>query len=228
MVHKEAYITPATLEARAAAWALELERAGVRRRPLALPGVRPALLVLDMQRYFLDPTSPAFLPAAPSVLPNVLRLIRGWRQAGWPVVLTRHALGEGEEPGIMGHWWRELPREGREEARLATELEAAAATGAEVLRKSRYSAFAGTGLAARLRERGLQAVVIAGVMTHLCCESTARDAFQQDFAVALVTDATASAREDLHLGSLRALGHGFAFLPTTAEALALLPRGSDA
>ncbi len=94
-----------------------------------------------------------------------------------------------------------------------------------MLRKTRYSAFHGTGLEESLRELGVERVVIAGVMTHLCVESTAREAFIRDFEVVLATDASASASEELHLGSLRALGHGFAFLARTGELLDQLNSG---
>jgi len=62
-------------------------------------------------------------------------------------------------------------------------------------------------------------VVITGVMTHLCCESTARDAFMRDLEVFFVIDATATDQEDLHMGSLRALADGFAIMVTTKEVL---------
>ena len=56
-------------------------------------------------------------------------------------------------------------------------------------------------------------------MTHLCCESTARDAFMHDHEVLFVVDATATDDEELHLGSLRALADGFAVLATTREVM---------
>jgi isochorismate hydrolase len=224
MVHSEPYITPQTLEARADAWHTELARAGIGRNPYrAAPG-RTALLVIDMQRYFLREGSHAFLPAGRCVRSNVLRLIDAWRSAGAPVILTRHAVAQGEDPGAMARWWQDTVREGTEDALLDAKI-AASAAGAPVLRKTRYSAFHGTGLQESLRELGVERVVISGVMTHLCVESTAREAFIRDFEVLLATDASASASEELHLGSLRALGHGFAFLARTEKLIDLLKTG---
>lgn len=218
MKHSEPYITPQTLETHADAWSAELFAEGIGRRPEPVPPGKTALLVIDMQRFFLREDSHAFLPAGRCVLPNVVRLIKAWRADGAPVILTRHAVADGEDPGAMARWWRDTVREGTKAAELDPAV-AEAAAGAPVLRKTRYSAFHGTGLEESLRELGVERVVVSGVMTHLCVESTAREAFIRDFEVVLVTDATASASEALHLGSLRALGHGFAFLTRCGELL---------
>jgi bifunctional isochorismate lyase/aryl carrier protein len=224
MVISEPYITPRTLEARSVAWEAELAAAGIGRGPDAIPNEKTALLVIDMQQFFLREDSHAFLPAGRCILPNVLRLIRSWQAAGAPVILSRHAVADGEDPGMMARWWQDTVREGTDDASLDDEV-AEAAAGLPVLRKTRYSAFHGTGLEQSLLELGVERVVVAGVMTHLCVESTAREAFLRDFEVVLATDATASATEELHLGSLRALGHGFALLSRTNELLKQLNNG---
>jgi len=224
MEHRGPYITPQTLEARAAAWDADLAAAGIGRRPEPAPAGRTALLVIDMQRFFLREDSHAFLPAGRCVLPNVVRLIKAWQAAGAPLILTRHAVADGEDPGAMARWWQDTVREGTADAELDPAV-AEAAVGVPLLRKTRYSVFHGTGLEESLRELGVERVVITGVMTHLCVESTARDAFIRDFEVVLATDATASVSEELHLGSLRALGHGFAFLARTGELLEQLNTG---
>jgi len=217
MKDQGAYITPETLEARAAAWEAELAEAGIGRgAPPRAPARTTALLVLDMQRFFLEERSHAFLPAGRCARPNVVALIRAWRDADAPVVLTRHALAEGEDPGAMARWWRDTVREDTPDAELDPVV-AQAATALPVLRKTRYSAFHGTDLEKRLQRLGVRRLVIAGVMTHLCVESTAREAFIRDYEVVLATDATASASEALHLGALRGLGHGFAWLARTRD-----------
>jgi nicotinamidase-related amidase len=220
------YITPQTLEARAAAWEAELALAHIGRRPGPLPTAGSALLVIDMQRFFLRESSHAFVPAGRCVLPNVVRLINAWTAADAPVFLTRHAVAAGEDPGAMARWWQDTVREGTDDALLDPAV-ARAAGAAPVLRKTRYSAFHGTGLEESLRRLGVERLVITGVMTHLCVESSAREAFVLDFDVVLATDATASASEALHLGSLRALGHGFACLARTDELLGQLDTGGN-
>lgn len=78
------------------------------------------------------------------------------------------------------------------------------------LQKSRYSAFIGTNLNQILKNMKIDTLVITGIMTHLCCESTARDAFMRDYEVYFVIDATASYNETLHVSSLITLTNGFA------------------
>ncbi|NOZ02549.1 MAG: isochorismatase family protein [Deltaproteobacteria bacterium] len=185
---------------------------------------RAALVVLDAQRYFLDPDAPAFLPSAPAILENVRRLVSTFRKARLPIIFTRHRDPDGDEGDAMESWW------GR---RLDTgsawrELDPGCGhePGDAVVDKTCYSAFRGTDLKARLAGAGVDTVVLAGVQTHLCVETTARDSFQAGFRPALVMDATAAPDLDLHLGSLKALAQGFARVTTTAEVVASLASAS--
>ncbi len=220
-----AYITPQSIETRAAAWEAELTAEGIGRRPGPLPPWRKtALLVIDMQNFFLREGSHACLPAGQTILPNVVQLINGWQSAGGLVLLTRHAVAEGEDPGVMARWWPDTVREGSDDAQLHPTV-AEASAGLPVLRKTRYNAFHHTALEQRLREQGVERVVVAGVMTHLCVDTTAREAFVRDFEVVIPLDATASTSEALHLGSIRALGHGFACLAPTGVLLDHLKDG---
>jgi len=65
-------------------------------------------------------------------------------------------------------------------------------------------------------------VLITGVMTHLCCETTAREAFVRDFKVFFAIDGTATKSDDLHVASLKTLTDGFAIPVTTEEVLGWL------
>jgi isochorismate hydrolase len=72
----------------------------------------------------------------------------------------------------------------------------------------------------------VEQLVITGVTTHLCCESTARSAFMRGFAVFMAIDGTATLNRELHLASLRALAHGFAVPLLVSDLLAALARAS--
>ena len=85
-----------------------------------------------------------------------------------------------------------------------------------VVVKHRYSAFYNTDLETVLRCLKVEELVISGIMTNMCCESTARDAYYRDYRVFFPADATGSINEEMHLGSLRNLAFGFAQV-TTAE-----------
>lgn len=181
---------------------------------------RAALLVTDMQLYFLDGASHAFVPAAETVVENVRRIIDGFRARSLPVVFTRHALLREEETGAMGRWWGDLLYEDDPLSGIVPDL--APLPDEPVVRKTQYSAFVGTDLDELLRAKGVEQVVTTGVMTHLCCESTARDAFMRGYDVFFAIDATASKSEELHLASLKTLTEGFAMPVTTEEVLSWL------
>lgn len=81
-----------------------------------------------------------------------------------------------------------------------------------VVGKKTYSAFRGTGLEEKLREMEVEEVIVTGVMTNLCCETTAREAYVRGFRVFFSTDATASSEVELHEASLKNMAYGFAYL----------------
>ena len=176
-----------------------------------------ALLVIDMQRFFMDESSHAFVTDSPLVAENIRKLVESYRSRGLPVIFTRHALLDDEPPGIMGTWWSDNLRTSDPQSEIVDGL--LPLPGEQVVRKTRYSAFLGTDLEHLLRSKGIERLLITGVMTHLCCESTARDAFMRDFEVFFVIDGTASSDDDLHESSLRCLTDGFVTPVTTEEVL---------
>ena len=202
-MQKEPYYTLENIAAEGARMAEELP---LNPRAAAMALERSALLVIDMQDYFLRADSHAFLPAATAIIPNVRALAAAFRRAGRPVCFTRHA-NTPENAGQMAVWWRELLTDDHPLAAIVTGLPAAGDT---VLVKSQYDAFLHTDLEKFLRRQRVEQLVITGVATHLCCESTARSAFARGFAVFIVVDGTATLNRELHVGSLRALAHGFA------------------
>ena len=206
--------------AKARGWleAVRRYRSPSREKRVTLSPTESALLVIDLQRYFLDEDSHACVPMGRSVLENISKLTDSFRANGRPVIYTRHALLDEEPAGIMDRWWSDVLRVSDPLSEIAPEI--APEPNDQVLRKTRYSAFVGTDLDSALRANGVRSVVITGVMTHLCCESTARDAFMRDFEVYFVVDGTASSDEELHLSSLRTLTDGFAVPVTTKEVLA--------
>ncbi len=176
-----------------------------------------ALLVIDMQRCFLERESHAFLPTSESMLGNVERLVAGYRDRSLPVIFTRHAVLPDENLGAMGRWWKDRIRNEDPMSHIVSSLRPR--DNEIVLRKSKYNAFVGTDLEAELKRLGVRQLIITGVMTHLCCETTAREAFTRDFDVFVVIDGMASSSEDLHVSSLKTMADGFAIPVTTKEAL---------
>jgi isochorismate hydrolase len=202
---KTAYFTDDTIDARAEAMLAEV-RDRVRVRDIAFEPRQSALLILDVQRYFSDPGSHAFIPSLPPVISRILDLEAAYTSAGLPVILTRH-VNTDEDAGLLMTWWKDLIRAGTAHGEIVPGL---VSPNSVVLEKTQYDAFHGTDLERMLRESGVSQVVVAGVMTHLCCETTARSAFVSGFTVFLPVDATATYNEDFHFGSLLNLAHGFA------------------
>lgn len=87
----------------------------------------------------------------------------------------------------------------------------------KVVIKHRYSAFYNTDLETILRCLRVEDLVITGVMTNMCCESTARDAYYRDYRVFFPADGTGSINEEMHLASLLNLAFGFAYITTTHD-----------
>jgi len=176
-----------------------------------------ALLVLDVQNYFFLEDSPAYLTASAGILPKINRLVNQAVRAGWPVIFTSHHAPSGKG-NLMVEKWRRLPR--GEECSLYSGL--SLPEHSERLRKEHYSAFMDTNLAETLRRQRTESVVICGVMTHLCVDTTARHAFMLGWRPIVVADACCSKTDLYHRAALLALRHGFAEI-TNAQELWLVP-----
>jgi nicotinamidase-related amidase len=180
----------------------------------ALDLAKSALAVIDMQCYFLEEDADAYLGAPKRLVTNVLELVGAFRGAAKPIVFTRHAHAKGSDTGEMGRWWDgKLPWEGDRQSDLIDDLEPS--SGERIITKVRYSAFEGTDLDAWLRERSVDTLVVCGVMTNLCVETTARHAFMKDIQPVIVEDACASSDSNYHKASIMNLGYGFAHIEST-------------
>jgi nicotinamidase-related amidase len=210
----EPYVTAETIESKTAEW---LERvAPYNKHPMTLNVPASALIVVDMQSFFLDPASPTFTCGGLAVLPGIARLMAAFRAAGRPVIFTRHVHHpDGLDAGIMGLWWEGMCLEGSPESEVHPDL--ATMPGEKVVLKHRYSAFYDTDLETVLRCMRVEDLVITGLMTNLCCESTARDAYFRDHRVFLPADGNGSVDEELHVASLLNLAFGFAYVTTVDE-----------
>ncbi|CAL1374879.1 unnamed protein product [Linum trigynum] len=166
------------------------------------------LLVIDAQNHFSSMIDP--------ILPNLLSTIQLCRHASVPVLFTRHNQKSPEDYGMLAEWWDgDLIIDGTPESELIppiAELAAEEGGGEVIIEKSTYSAFAQTGLQEKLEEMGVKEVIVTGVMTNLCCETTAREAFVRGFRVFFSADATATSDVDLHDATIKNLAYGFAYL----------------
>ncbi|KAM0008092.1 putative isochorismatase [Helianthus debilis subsp. tardiflorus] len=161
------------------------------------------LLIIDMQNYFSTIANP--------IIPPLTSTIQTCRRASIPVIFTRHCHKSPADYAMLGEWWNnDLIIDGTPESELMPELPRRAED--PVVEKNTYSAFRGTGLEERLKEMGVEEVIVTGVMTNLCCETTAREAFVRGFRVFFSTDATATSTEELHEATLKNMAYGVAYL----------------
>lgn len=91
------------------------------------------------------------------------------------------------------------------------------AEGETTVIKHRYSAFIGTDLDLILRSRGIQTVILTGVGTNVCVESTARDGFQMDYDIVLLSDCTGASTKEAHQTALDVLGQHFGYVANSKE-----------
>ncbi len=207
------YVTSGSLLQKSREWLEAVEP--YNRVELTVVPERSALMVIDMQRFFLDQDSPAFTCGGPAVLPVVRRLVAAFRDAKRPVIFTRHVHHpDNLDSGIMAWWWDDMCLEGSPESEIHPEL--APTPHEKVIFKHRYSAFYNTDLDTVLRCLKIEDLVITGVMTNMCCESTARDAYYRDYRVFFPADGTGAINEEMHLASLMNLAFGFAVVTTAA------------
>lgn len=184
-------------------------------------GLKPALLVIDMQNDFCLPGSVLCVAGAMGCLPKVVEAVDVARSKGVPIIWV---IREHDADGTDVELFRQpMFKEGKASTvpgtpgvQLVEPL--AAATGERVLIKKRFSAFFATELDMVLRRMGVQHVVIAGVQTPNCIRGTAWDALALDYPrVTVLADATASRSEAVQAANLEDMRCASVLTPTVAE-----------
>jgi nicotinamidase-related amidase len=214
-----------------------------------LGATNTALLVIDMQRDFLDPRGYAAragleVPRLRRAIEPIARLLHAARAAGLLIVHTREghlpdlsdcppaklerSQAAGALIGSPGPLGRLLIR-GEYGHDFVDELEPE--PGEIVIDKPGYSAFERTDLQPVLACRGVTQVVLCGITTEVCVSSTLRAAVDRGYRCVTVRDACASAHADLHEAALRMVtveGGIFGTVMDTAQVIARLRIGREA
>lgn len=200
---------------------------------LSLDPRRTALVNVDMQQCFVE-GSPLASPEGPALVARVNDLARVCRETGALVVHTRGWLRSdgsnlGRVPELVPPFITDLYTAGAATALFPEDLEVAA--GDVVLDKPRYGAFHGTDLDLVLRSATVDTVLISGIATNICCDTTAREASQRDYRVVFLSDGTATKEmngvpaAELQRATLASLGMVFASIATVEEAATALRIG---
>ncbi len=167
-----------------------------------------ALLVIDMQRDFLCEGAPLEGYKCRDIVPNVAKLIDYCRKNKIPVIWAIHVHSpHGGDMGLMEDMWPKTgPKggglvKGKAGARIYEGLPQPLDSEV-VIEKHRYSAFFQTDLELHLRRLGVDTLIITGMHTNICCQTTARDGFMRDFKIVFVSDGVASFTPELHQAGL--------------------------
>lgn len=184
---------------------------------------RPGLVVIDAQRIFLDPASPACVMDAENVAGNLARLTEGFRSAGLPVLFTRHLEPASGPRGTNPLFFPRPLVEHDPLSALTPRIHDLAIT-SEILVKDRHDAFS-HGLPESLTGTGI--LFLAGVRTGLCVLSTALGLARHRIVPVVVADACADRHPAIHEAALRCLSAGHAHVRTTGETLHLIASLED-
>lgn len=194
---------------------------------------RTALVVIDMQTYFVDPQSPASVPVAAMIVPGINRLASALRDRGGHVIWVR---GTAHDPdGAWSVFNHDLMTPERRERRATLmDGEGFAFWSQNDIRpedaqvtKNRFSAFSpgASDIGAQLEARGVDSLLIAGTVTGVCCESSARDAMMLNYKVVMVSDGLAAHSDREHNASLSLFYATFGDVQSVDACIASLDRG---
>ena len=215
-----------------------LRRAGKRHPFDTIDPRKSALVVIDMQNHFVAPGFMAETPMAREIAPDINRLAAGVRAMGGHVVWVQNVTTGTWESWSAYHGCLQTPdRAKRRFASMEDGAEGHALWPAldvkpddARMNKTRYSAFiqGSSDIERHLRARGIDTVLVTGVATQVCCESTARDACMLNFRTLMIHDALATDNDDLHNASLNAFNLNFGDVQGVDEALESMARGARA
>ncbi len=196
----------------------------------------PALLVVDMQNDFVRAGAPLEVPDARATIPVQRRLIDAFRSRGRPVVYTRFLSYEAD--CLMWLWSPEChpdtracwPGHMRTYDDIQGPLDCAAVVDELapfpddlVVDKFGYGSFHGTELDDHLRTHGIRSLVVAGTVTQICVEETAREAFHHGYRTTVVADAVSSYAPHLHAATLENFALKFGWVAAADTVLTWLP-----
>ena len=198
----------------------------------SIEAARAALVVVDMQNYFVAENFPGSVPNSRAIVPHINRMAQVMRAAGGTVIWVQTTA-----TGALQYWGNHHKHQLTPE-RVAKRLAGLAegSEGFEVygklevlptdlrVKKMKYSALipeSGT-LFDELKKRDIESVLITGTATNVCCESTARDAMLLDFRVIMLSDGNATWTDEEQNATLNNCSLFFGDVLTTEEAIVRL------
>lgn len=198
-----------------------------------LSAIDTALVVIDMQTAFVDTSLPSGVKTALGIVPNINKIASSMRAQGGSVVWVYSTFDEASKTNWSAFFGGVYPdefstavidnlRDGSTGHKLHGGLDIHSDD--RQFSKNRFSAFLpdACSLPDYLKKQGIKTVVLAGTLTNVCCESSARDAMMQNFNVIMISDANAARSDADHNASLTALLQTFADVLDTDTFIATL------
>ncbi|VCU71868.1 Peroxyureidoacrylate/ureidoacrylate amidohydrolase RutB [Pigmentiphaga humi] len=210
-----------------------------RRRGQTVPALDPAttaLVIVDMQNYFVREDYAPRSHAARGIVDEINKVAEAVRGSGGMVVWIQTTA-----EGALLHWWRHhaeglnarargLRLEGLSEDSSGFSLYEGLDHRQEdiYVKKIKFSAFAeeSSRLDAILKERGIETTAICGTLTNVCCDSTARDAMMKNYRSIMISNANAALTESEHGASLDTFQAFFGYVMNGDEFIAHLDAGA--
>jgi nicotinamidase-related amidase len=212
--------------------------------PLALHPERTALLVIDVQRYFVHPDHPFgqvferlspgvtagyFQRVRETVVSNIRRLQDGFRARGMPIFFTATGTQTGDGRDLPA-WLRDLDQLGLavlgqrvwprvDDPSWQVDQSVAPLPNEPVLIKCSSGPLASTRLDQTLRHLGIDSVVVTGLTTDVCVTQTAREMADRGFVTVVVQDACTTLSEEMHRSALQCFNIAFGRVRTTGQIL---------
>lgn len=207
-------------------------RDGVPHSVTSLNHADTALVVVDMQNFYMKEGATSFCPHAQAIVPNVNRLADAVRRFGCPVIWLRNVTTAKAFKSWSRHYdrmtqaridirKRELAKDG-EGFKFWHEMDVRETD--RKVEKTRYSAFipGASNLQNILGEYSADTLIICGVATNVCVESTARDAMMINYRTLIVEDACAANSIEAHEVSLNSLYLNFGDVQTTDQIIDIM------
>jgi ureidoacrylate peracid hydrolase len=197
---------------------------------------KTALIVVDMQNYFCADGMPSCAPVARAIVPNINRLAGALRASGGQVVwIQTEALSDPDdwanrrEATSEEGWARRRSLLARDGEGFSIFPTCEVRPEDKIALKTRYSAFIPypSELDQLLRQQGLDTLLVTGVATSSCCESTARDASMWGYRTIMVSDGNADQTDELHNHTLGKFLVTFGDVQSTDDIVAKLETGRN-
>ncbi|MBT3392741.1 MAG: cysteine hydrolase [Elusimicrobiaceae bacterium] len=175
---------------------------------------KSALIVIDMQNFFCDPKSHAYISGTKKISKNINKLIEIYKKNNRPIIFTSHKNTK-QNAQILGLWWKDVITS-KYNAEICKEFDT---KNHKIISKTQYDCFYKTKLDEILKKHKIKHLLITGVATHLCVETTTRSAFVRGYLPFVPINCTADFSPKFYKSTLLNLADGFAVIDTWEKLL---------